>query len=362
MPNMAHYQALSYSAFPPHRHVSAAKPISADTALAHIQSYLERAQDAAYLQPDVIFRDNGPEVSRHASEGGIVLQLLRRVEKGLKGERIVVDLPPAGLSSGGTGEDDDDDLPPGDDSGFGQSYAQQKKHTGLGDDGQAAIESSSFIGKSYNEQMIEEGEDGITDGDIAARSNFVRDLTGATNSKKRRLSQVGDSSKLNKEERKRAKKERQLEERRRQQEEKERLNQSKKLGKDVDGDIDMDEIATTGVVDNEIGAVDKLAQVAPAVQNGKPSKNDTSKSAEDIKAENKAKRKAKKEAKRKAQEELNGGTTGHDNDSQDEVIERPEERGKVEVVNKLGQEAQAPASQLPERKKKKKDRQRKQSL
>jgi len=82
----------SYHALPLHVHVTPSRPISTDAALANIQSYLNLTTTEAYLHPDVIFTSSGPTASTSLTTGGLVLHQLRRVEAGLRGEYIAVEL------------------------------------------------------------------------------------------------------------------------------------------------------------------------------------------------------------------------------------------------------------------------------
>ena len=70
-----------------------ARYISADDAASHISTYLLQASEKPYLHPDAIFGAGGLQFGHYGgSAGGLVLHQLRRVEKGLRGERIAVDL------------------------------------------------------------------------------------------------------------------------------------------------------------------------------------------------------------------------------------------------------------------------------
>ncbi|KAB8337078.1 hypothetical protein FH972_021382 [Carpinus fangiana] len=311
-PNMAH-QGLSYTAYPPHHHLTPAQPISAAAALTHIQSYLTRAQDAPHLHPDAIFTAHGPQLARHAPEGGLVLQLLRRVEKGLKGERIVAALPAEDPLLGGPGSSAAALLDDGDDAGFERGYGKARRD-GLDATERAAVQSAGFVERSYNEQMADESEDGVTDGEVGPRGSFARDGTAAGGLRKRK------AGPLSKEERKRAKKERRVAERQQVQEENERRNRD-------GGDVEMGEAGEgEGVGGGKVNGVGET-------------ETGTKKKREESKEERKARRRAEKEAKRRAAQEVNGGAAS-DEDEEPKAVERPEERGKVEVVDRLGREAQ----------------------
>ena len=87
-----HLTMSSYHTLPHHVHVTPSRPISTDTALVNIQSYLALTTTEAYLHPDVIFTSSGPTASTSLTTGGLVLHQLRRVEAGLRGEYIAVEL------------------------------------------------------------------------------------------------------------------------------------------------------------------------------------------------------------------------------------------------------------------------------
>lgn len=77
---------------PPHVHLTEPQPISSDVALASIESYLKLTTEHAYLHPDVIFTSAGPAANSSLATGGLVLHQLRRVEAGLRGEYIEIEL------------------------------------------------------------------------------------------------------------------------------------------------------------------------------------------------------------------------------------------------------------------------------
>jgi hypothetical protein len=77
---------------PPHVHLTEPQAVSSDVVLANIQSYLQLTTEHAYLHPDVIFTSAGPTANSSLATGGLVLHQLRRVEAGLKGEYIAIEL------------------------------------------------------------------------------------------------------------------------------------------------------------------------------------------------------------------------------------------------------------------------------
>jgi hypothetical protein len=66
--------------------VHSTAPISIDTARSYISNYLASSEAKPYLHPDCFLGVNGIEFSTHGSSGGVILHLLRRVERGLAGE------------------------------------------------------------------------------------------------------------------------------------------------------------------------------------------------------------------------------------------------------------------------------------
>jgi hypothetical protein len=66
--------------------VHSTAPISIDTARSYISAYLANSEAKPYLHPDCFVSVNGIEFSTHGSGGGVIMHLLRRVERGLAGE------------------------------------------------------------------------------------------------------------------------------------------------------------------------------------------------------------------------------------------------------------------------------------
>ncbi|RDW64817.1 hypothetical protein BP6252_10468 [Coleophoma cylindrospora] len=94
------------SAFPPHRS-QASIPVSADTALSHLQNYLAATKTSPYLLPNARLELSGP--SAGSTNASVTIHNLQRVEAGLRGEWLapVLDIEEAvpvavgGLENGG---------------------------------------------------------------------------------------------------------------------------------------------------------------------------------------------------------------------------------------------------------------------
>ncbi|KAI9882268.1 MAG: hypothetical protein M1823_005988 [Watsoniomyces obsoletus] len=72
--------------YPPCVH-HATEPISSDEALHLIQDYLSNVDSQPWLHPDAILSERGPQLAGTLT-GGLALHNLRRVEAGLRGERL----------------------------------------------------------------------------------------------------------------------------------------------------------------------------------------------------------------------------------------------------------------------------------
>lgn len=166
---MATHQAL-----PPHIHLTSSQPVPSTTALSNIQSYLSLTASHAYLHPDVIFTSSGPTINSSLEVGGLVLHQLRRVEAGLRGEYIAVELAdlermrsrsgtPVATALGG-------DLPISNDSRLDGLIARS---IGAGANVEAAGQDDAT--QNYQEQLHDVGmRDDI--GDIGSRSNYVGEV------------------------------------------------------------------------------------------------------------------------------------------------------------------------------------------
>ena len=95
-------------AYPPVHLHEPVRYLSAEETASHISSYLSHATKNPYLHPDAIFSAGGLQFGNYGgSAGGLVLHQLRRVEKGLRGERIAA--ATADIEQVEIDNDDDDD-------------------------------------------------------------------------------------------------------------------------------------------------------------------------------------------------------------------------------------------------------------
>lgn len=81
------------NAFPPSVILpNSLKPIAISDAQQILAAYLKRSETQPHLHPDAVLQPSGPTFSvQGGPEGGLVLQQLRRVEAGLRGEILKLD-------------------------------------------------------------------------------------------------------------------------------------------------------------------------------------------------------------------------------------------------------------------------------
>ncbi|KAI9814121.1 MAG: hypothetical protein M1832_006009 [Thelocarpon impressellum] len=72
--------------YPPQR-THRIRRVSPATALVLVQTYLSASRTSAYLHPDALLTERGPQLAA-SEEGGLILHNLRRVEAGLRGETL----------------------------------------------------------------------------------------------------------------------------------------------------------------------------------------------------------------------------------------------------------------------------------
>lgn len=80
-----------FTHLPPHR-LHASKPISPDNALSLLSAYIIAAESDPSLQPNAILTETGPSAAAHAAGSSLAIHNLKRVEAGLRGEQLGVDL------------------------------------------------------------------------------------------------------------------------------------------------------------------------------------------------------------------------------------------------------------------------------
>jgi hypothetical protein len=181
--------------------------VDPSTALSLLQDYLTESSTSPHLHPDAILTERGPQLSGSSEEGGLTLHHLRRVEAGLRGERLG-DIEFEGI--GAVAVDDQADL---------QSPTGTQSEAVVVQANRVDLEWQDM--ESYKrEQEVEAGELGdrgtgsVVDG---AEVPTVRSTGGAT---------------ISKEERKEAKKQRHKEEQRQKEEARKR---EREMEMDVDG-------------------------------------------------------------------------------------------------------------------------------
>ena len=183
--------------YPPYR-AHSSHQLSIEAAQSLLSTYLTESESSPHLHPDALLSTAGVQFSTHGGPmGGLVLHNLRRVEAGLRGERLAPDPEP---------ESDDRVL-----DGLVESEAKLQ-------------------GKSWKRKLndVEEGwqdleefqreQGGVEVGEIGDRSNFVED----GDAEPPVLATGSARKKVDKEARKKAKKEREQEKKRKRVEEKQR--------------------------------------------------------------------------------------------------------------------------------------------
>ncbi|KAK4995400.1 hypothetical protein LTR66_004769 [Elasticomyces elasticus] len=77
---------------PPPLRIHSTQSISPNTALEHISAYLAASKDQAHLHPDAFLTpDHAIYSASSGAQGGLVLHNLRRIEAGLRGERLAAE-------------------------------------------------------------------------------------------------------------------------------------------------------------------------------------------------------------------------------------------------------------------------------
>ncbi|KAJ9668877.1 hypothetical protein H2201_001123 [Coniosporium apollinis] len=158
-------------ALPPHvSHTSV--PLSPSTALTYISAYLKESESAPHLHPDALLTTSGPTYSAASgSTGGLVLHNLRRVEAGLKGERLAPEPEKEG---------DDTVL----DGLIAETEGRGRKRKAGRRDGATIADGDAGAGtedaadgvegwQDPEEYRRETEQDGIQQGEIGDRNNFI---------------------------------------------------------------------------------------------------------------------------------------------------------------------------------------------
>ena len=184
--------------YPPYR-AHSSHQLSIEAAQSLLSTYLTESESSPHLHPDALLSTAGVQFSTHGGPtGGLVLHNLRRVEAGLRGERLAPDPEPE---------------------------SEDRVLDGLIEKWEAKPQ-----GKSWKRKLndVEEGwqdleefqrkQGAVEVGEIGDRSNFVED-GGA---ELPMLATGSAGKKMDKEARKKAKKEREQEKKRKRAEEKQR--------------------------------------------------------------------------------------------------------------------------------------------
>lgn len=252
---------FNYDAPPPTSCPLLPTQITPATALANIEAYLSLAEqpDHAHLHPDCQFFGSGPSMEGRPLGGGRVLQQLRRVAAGLRGERLGAEGSEGvesifgrggqgdkvnGLAKGvGTveangntgsrketshqpngvrspdmtdmsnGEQDSQapntavDISDDDDKDEADAGHGQDEDSSVAGDGYYSLhaKSASRQAVGFHQQVLEQGEKEIEEGDVGDRTNVVRDAAEGVNIPEIALTGGVAQDGVNKERRKRKK-------------------------------------------------------------------------------------------------------------------------------------------------------------
>lgn len=179
----------TYICYPPHRH-HASQRVVPSKALSLLSAYLTAASTDDSMHPNVLLTEAGPITPVSGTHQlGLVLHNLKRVEAGLKGERLATDMA-IGEDKMGQGLITDGGL---------QELFDRKTDA-------AAVDTNGWQDKAEFER-----EQGIEQGEIGKRSNAASN--GANGFTVPKVGVEGPKSDLDKDARKRRKKERRLHDR-----------------------------------------------------------------------------------------------------------------------------------------------------
>lgn len=249
------------SSYPPHVHLTPLKPTTPADALALIQNYLAASATQPHLHPDCHFVENGIQLNNPIETGGLILHQLRRVEAGLRGERLGADIL----------LQEENALPDGDDGRLDAiingNGATQEDTSMLDVD----VEVSGDPNLNYQQQMSAEHM-GDEQGDIGDRHTAVRDgghIPAVRDASKKRQWEGEDD----KEARKKAKKDRKKAEQRAREMAKERGAVEEKKYSDavvsavgLNGGHDVEMARQAEAAEAAVNAAPIPAEVAPKKQ------------------------------------------------------------------------------------------------
>ena len=149
----------TYICHPPHRH-HATRQVVPSEALSLLSAYLTAASTDASMHPNVLLTEAGPITPALGTHQlGLVLHNLKRVEAGLKGERLATDMAPG-------------------ENGKGQGLISEG---GSREPLDEEIKSAGIDTNGWQDKAEFEREQGIEQGEIGERSNASRNhVNGST--------------------------------------------------------------------------------------------------------------------------------------------------------------------------------------
>ncbi|KAI9735779.1 MAG: hypothetical protein M1818_006388 [Claussenomyces sp. TS43310] len=159
-------------AFPPHRS-RASRPISSAAALAILQPYLADSAAHAHLQPNATLHATGPAVQEAASN--LIMDNLRRVEAGLRGEWLAprLELEGAGAAEAGGREEEVDPFADavGADAEAARKAAQREGWQDLAEYQREQSYVEGEIGPRDTALVQEEGHPGLLDVNVPTETD-----------------------------------------------------------------------------------------------------------------------------------------------------------------------------------------------
>ncbi|KAI9720926.1 MAG: hypothetical protein M1828_005496 [Chrysothrix sp. TS-e1954] len=182
-----------YNAPPPTRLLAPARPISPSSTLKYLESYLTASETQPWLAPNFSFQDQHLSVRAGGLGEAIQIRNLRRVAAGLRGEWLGVTADEDLFSSGlGLSQD----LPASNDTVLDGSTAvtTQALSGGAEEEVQGEWDGDGGDGdlttKNYGEQMREQGEEGIEEGDIGESRAVIIEVPPKKKQKKRKRGEL----------------------------------------------------------------------------------------------------------------------------------------------------------------------------
>ena len=163
-----------FTAIPPPSRTLKTRPISPSAALEHIEEYLHLTTlpQNAHLHPDCRFNEHGPTLEGRPPGGGLILHQLTRVAKGLRGIRLVPQEENEALQEGEAEVITQQGL---DEANEVTVVGEGEVDGEAAGPGEVAPRMNGEVEKTYDEQVREQGEDGIVEGEVGERNDFVAD-------------------------------------------------------------------------------------------------------------------------------------------------------------------------------------------